>query len=352
MARMSDISPGTGFPRNGTELHSSEGPEPPEVLLMYGIAGASLSHEMKVGVVFPSRELAASVDHLRAYISGVSEMGFDHIVLPDHVLGVDPARREDDWSERWPHESSHVRQAYTHESEFPEPMVTLGYIAALTSAELVTGILVLPQRQTALAAKQAAQLELLAEGGIRLGVGIGWNHAEFEALGMPFARRGPFLEEQLQLLRRLWSEPSLEFVTDRHKLRGVGIAPRPHRRIPIWLGGGTSFSLGMDRMQRPLERIGRLADGWYLDSATRPGEPLARALAVVNAVRRQEKGESTPIPLDGRILLATCDPGGERELFRQWSDIATHVTIDTLGCGYSSADEHLEALASTVRSLS
>ena len=305
---------------------------------------------VRLGAVLPTREIGTNPEDLRQWIAGVESIGLQHIVLPDHVVGVDSSsvtEGNSDWASRWPHDSKHVRTAYTHESEFHEPMVSLGFASALTSLELVTGILVLAQRQTVLVAKQAAQLALLSNGRLRLGVGIGWNKPEFDALapGWNFSRRARAFEEQVSLLRRLWSHASCRIEDEFHSLDGVGVAPRPPVQIPIWLGGGTNYSSGIEPIRHILERIGRIADGWYLDSAAKPVPALDDALEVINQVRRSVRGLTDPIPLDGRILLATSrDPDAASEAYWHWSSRATHVTFDSQGCGFSTPAEHVAGL--------
>jgi probable F420-dependent oxidoreductase len=299
----------------------------------------------RLGVVFPAREIGTDVRAVREWTSGIQDLGFSHVAVPDHVLGVNPEARTDDWQAQWPHTDQHVRVPYTHLSEFHEPFVLLAYLAALSDVELVTGVLVLPQRQTVLVAKQAAELALLCGGRLRLGVGIGWNPAEYEALGMPFRERGRLVEEQVPLLRRLWQEETLEEQGEFHRLHGVGLAPRPGP-IPIWMGGGTSFARGIDALRRPLERIGRLAEGWYLDSAATPVPELRQALEVVQEARTAAGRGTAPIPLDGRILLATC-PTDDDVVRRAeaWLDVpASHITVDSMGTGCTTPSDHLRAL--------
>src|SRR5450631_1243907 len=152
---------------------------------------------MRIGVVFPQTELGGDAGAVRAYARGVQELGFSHVLVYDHVVGADPAAHPG-WN-----------GPYDVHTTFHEPFVLFGYLAALTSLELVTSILILPQRQTVLVAKQAAEVDLLTQGKLRLGVGLGWNEVEYEALGQNFSDRGARLAEQVALLRRLWTETSV-----------------------------------------------------------------------------------------------------------------------------------------------
>src|SRR5207344_1670849 len=179
---------------------------------------------MRIGVVFPQTELGGDAGAVRAWAQRAEELGFTHVLAYDHVVGADPAVHTG-WD-----------GPYNVHSTFHEPMVLYGYLAAVTSMELVTGVIILPQRQTVLAAKQAAEVDLLTGGKFRLGVGIGWNRVEYEALGMSFHDRGRRLVEQIDVIRQLWSEPSITYRGRDHQITGAGINPRPLRgSMPIWI---------------------------------------------------------------------------------------------------------------------
>ena len=170
---------------------------------------------MQIGVVFPQTEIGPDAGAVRAYGQRVEELGFRHVMAYDHVVGADPAVHRG-WD-----------GPYDVRTTFHEPMVMFGYLAALTSLELVTGIIILPQRQTALVAKQAAEVDLLSGGRFRLGVGLGWNQVEYEALGQDFRTRGRRLEEQVALMRRLWTEESVTYDGEFDRITGAGLAPLP-----------------------------------------------------------------------------------------------------------------------------
>jgi len=214
---------------------------------------------MRIGVVFPQTELGGDAGAVRAYVQRAEELGFTHVLAYDHVVGADPAVHAG-WD-----------GPYDVRTTFHEPMVLYGYLAAVTSMELVTGIVILPQRQTVLAAKQAAEVDLLTGGKFRLGVGIGWNRVEYEALGQDFSTRGKRLEEQITLLRRLWTEQTVTFSGTFDRITGAGLAPLPVQRpIPVWIGA---------QSPRALRRAGRLADGWFPQMA--PGPQLDEARRIV-----------------------------------------------------------------------
>ena len=218
---------------------------------------------MRIGAVFPQTELGGDASAVRDYGQSVEELGFTHLLAYDHVVGADPAVHVG-WS-----------GPYDVHTTFHEPLVMFGYLAAVTTTlELVTGVIILPQRQTVLAAKQAAEVDLLSQGRLRLGVGLGWNAVEYEALGKNFTNRGRRLGEQVELMRRLWTEQSVTFNGSHDQVTGAGLAPLPvNRPIPVWFGAAS----------RPaLERAGRLADGWF--PMMSPGPQLDEARDIVAAV--------------------------------------------------------------------
>ncbi len=268
---------------------------------------------MRIGVVFPQTELGGDVGAVRAYGQAVADLGYHHVLAYDHVLGADPAVHAP-WS-----------GPYDITTTFHEPLVMFGYLAALTDLELVTGVIILPQRQTALAAKQAAEVDLLTGGRFRFGVGVGWNPVEYEALGQRFDRRGRRLDEQIELLRTLWTTPSVSFEGTFDVVTGAGLAPLPVQRpIPIWVGGSSEAAY---------RRIGRLADGWF--PQIRPGDDLDHALRTIAAAAAEAAGRSPDgIGMEGRV---TWDPNDSDRFARQverWrANGATHLSINTMQHG-------------------
>ncbi len=191
---------------------------------------------MQFGVVFPQTEIGADVDGILAYARGVEQLGFRHLLAYDHVVGADPAVHRG-----W-------QGPYDVSSTFHEPFVLFGYLAAVSTLELVSGIIILPQRQTVLVAKQSAEVDLLSGGRLRLGVGLGWNTVEYEALGKRFSDRGRRLDEQVILLRRLWTERTLSHQGNYETVTGAGLAPLPVQRpIPIWFGAQSEHGLAPSR---------------------------------------------------------------------------------------------------------
>jgi probable F420-dependent oxidoreductase len=250
-------------------------------------------------------------------------------VVYDHVLGADPAVHAP-WN-----------RPYDVRTTFREPFVFFGYLAALTSLELVTGVLILPQRQTALVAKQAAEVDLLTGGRFRLGVGIGWNEVEYQALGKDFGNRGRRSEEQIALLRRLLTEQSVTFEGADEQVVGAGISPLPVQQpIPIWIGGSSP---------RAYQRIGRLADGWFPQVA--PGSALDEARGAVEQAAREAGRDPASLGLEGRVSY-TGDLDTVLASIESWRAVgATHVSISTMGAGLSSVDDHLAVLRDVAAAL-
>jgi probable F420-dependent oxidoreductase len=284
---------------------------------------------MRVGVVFPQTEIGADVGAVRAYAQRVEELGYRHVLAYDHVLGADPAVHRG-WA-----------GPYDVTTTFHEPFVLFGYLAGLTSLELVTGIIILPQRQTALVAKQAAEVDLLTVGRFRLGIGLGWNEVEYEALGQDFATRGRRIEEQVDLLRRLWTEPSVTFDGRFDRVTGAGLAPLPVQRpIPVWFGGQSDPAY---------RRIGRLADGWF--PQVPPGPKLDEARGVVERAAAEAGRDPAALGLEGRASWRG-DPGQLAERAAAWRDAgATHLSVNTMGAGLRSVDDHLQALETAAGAL-
>jgi probable F420-dependent oxidoreductase len=278
---------------------------------------------VRIGVTFPQSDLELDAGATREYAQTVEEMGFDHMIAYDHILGAG-RRNRPDWT-----------GFHDEHDRFHEVLVLFGYLAAVTrSIELVTGILCLPQRQTALVAKQAAEVDLLSEGRFRLGVGVGWNDVEFEGLGADFRTRGRRIEEQIEVLRALWSSPTVEVQGDFHSLPAVGINPLPGRPIPIWYGSGA---------EKILDRVVRLADGWIPES--RVPEQLAPQLEKLRAKLDAAGRDPTGFGLQARLSLRQGDPDLWREYFVWYRDNGfTHLCVSTIWSGAATLDEHFELL--------
>ena len=285
---------------------------------------------MRVGVVFPQTELGGDPGAVRAYAQRVEELGYTHVLAYDHVVGADPAVHEG-WN-----------GPYDVHTTFHEPLVMFGYLAAITtSVELVTGVIILPQRQTALVAKQAAEVDLLSGGRLRLGVGIGWNAVEYEALGEDFTNRGKRSAEQIELLRLLWSEQTVNFGGRFHTVTGAGLAPLPVQRpIPVWIGAAS---------EPGYRRAGRLADGWFPMMV--PGSGLDHARGIVETAAEQAGRDHAAIGMEGRATWSGDLDAVARDI-AAWRDTgASHLSINTMGAGLRSVDDHLAALTRVAEAL-
>lgn len=286
---------------------------------------------MQIGVVFPQTEIGADPGGIRAYAQAVQELGFRHLLAYDHVLGADPAGHPG-WA--GPYAAEHL---------FHEVFVLFGYLAAVAPGlELVAGVLVLPQRQTALVAKQAAEIDVLTGGRLRLGVGLGWNAVEYEALGMEFRNRGRRVEEQIVLLRRLWQEPALTFEGRDHRITAAGINPLPAQRpIPIWIGGSA---------EPALRRAARLADGYFPQRPLEGGWPatIERLRGWVEAAGR----DPATFGIDARVDASSGTPDEWRRAAEEWRSLgATHLSVNTMKGGLSGAEAHSERLREAVEAL-
>ncbi len=267
---------------------------------------------MKLGVGFPHDVIGDDPLDVRDFARSAEEAGFDYLAAIEHVAGA-AAERFIGVDTGFP------KPPYLYDYPFHEPMTLFAYLASVTSRiELVTSVLVLPQRQTTLLAKQAAEVALLSGGRLRLGVGVGWNHAVFEALGADFHTRGRREAEQIVVLRKLWSEPLVSFAGEWHTLDRVGIAPLPHEPVPIWMGGG----LG----EVTLRRVAALADGWM------PNLSQSNAAEVIARMKRYlEEENRAPSSLGIQVGLWTGTSDGPAEwasAARTWRALgATHLTL-------------------------
>jgi probable F420-dependent oxidoreductase len=280
---------------------------------------------MRFGAVFPQTEIGGDPVVVRQYVTAVEEMGFDHLVIYDHVIGASTENRPD-----W-------RGPYTSETMFHEPFVLFGYLAALTTRlELVTGVIILPQRQTVLVAKQAAEVDVLSGGRMRLGVGIGWNEVEYEALNEDFHTRGQRLEEQVEVLRALWTQPVVTITGKWHTINEAGLNPLPVQRpIPIWFGGGADAAM---------RRIARIGDGWMPQMP--PNERARELVEQLGADVRAAGRPADAVGIEARIGLGQIrDEAGWESFARGWRDLgATYLDLNTMGAGFTNVGQHLDAL--------
>ena len=286
---------------------------------------------MKIGVVFPQIEFSSDPAAVRDYAQAAESLGYTHILAYDHILGANPDR-PGGWN-----------GPYTFKNPFLEPFILFSFMAGLTrSIEFTTGIIILPQRQTTLVAKQAATLDVLSSGRLRLGIGLGWNKVEYASLNENFHNRGRRIVEQVEVLRLLWTQPLVNFQGRYHTIPDAGLNPLPVQRpIPVWFGGHSA---------EQLERAARLADGWmpnYRSAAdARPAlDTLDRLLAQAGRLRSQ-------FGLEPRLKYAKGDPQAWETSRREWQAAgATHLTIDTMNCGFTTPAAHIQAIQTFAKAM-
>ncbi|MBN1147192.1 MAG: LLM class F420-dependent oxidoreductase [Anaerolineales bacterium] len=279
---------------------------------------------MKIGVVYPQTEYDNDPTAIRDYAQAVEALGFTHVLAYEHVLGANPQRRGG-WS-----------GPYTHEHPFLSPLLLFSFMAAATrTLEFTTGVVILPQRQTALFAKQAATLDVLSGGRTRLGVGLGWNPIEYIALNQDFHTRGQRIEEQVALLRLLWTRPLVEFSGRWHNIPDAGINPLPLQRpIPIWFGGSA---------EAVLRRAARMADGW-MPTYRRAADALA-SLELIEGLLAEAGRSRAGFGVEARLHYGDGDASAWSEALREWEQAgATHVSFNTMGHGFETPGQHLAAI--------
>ena len=289
----------------------------PAVLDVHGCHDATV----RVGVVYPHQEIGDDPARVAAFAQAAEDLGYAHIVAYDHVLGADPANRPEWW-----------KGAYTHRDAFHEPFVLFGYLAAITKKiEFAFGIVILPQRQTALVAKQAATLDVLSGGRLRFGAGIGWNHVEFEALGMNWRDRGKRIEEQIEVLRLLWTKEVVDYTGRWHRIDRAGIKPLPVQRpIPIWMGADAEVAV---------QRVARLADGWFSHLA--PNDEGRAALERFRGYVREAGRDPAAVGVEGRVA-ATGSPDEWARRAEEFRDMGmTHLELRTAGSKLPDLDAHI-----------
>jgi probable F420-dependent oxidoreductase len=270
---------------------------------------ASIPKPMKVGVAIPAEAIGSDIGKIREFVIAAEEMGLNHVVMADHVLGADPA-----YHEGW-------KRAYTNATFSHEPFTLFSYLAgATTRIEFVTGILILPQRQTALVAKQAAELDLISGGRFQLGIGVGWNAVEYEGLNEDFHTRGARSAEQIEVLRALWTQDSIDFEGKWHHIHGAGINPKPVQQpIPVWVAGAS---------QAAIRRAAEIGDGWI-------SSPMESDMTKHEAMVDQLKSYASEfdrdmetLGIDGRLSLMTGDVESQIQDAKAWADLgATRLTV-------------------------
>ena len=280
---------------------------------------------MKLGVVFPQTEIGTDPAVIKDYAQTAEGLGYEYLLAFDHVLGADPNRPRK------------LTGPYTYKDPFHEPFVLFGYLAGVTQTlELATGVIILPQRQTALVAKQATEVDVLSGGRLRLGVGIGWNHVEYQALNKNFGNRGKRSEEQVVLLKELWTTELVTFNGKYHTIEAAGLNPLPVQRpIPIWFGGSADAAL---------RRMARLGDGW-MSSSRLPDDNTKTILSKIRAYLQEAGRDPATFGLDPWIVIGKHPESEWLELAERWRALgATHLGVNTMRAGFTSPQQHIEAI--------
>jgi len=273
---------------------------------------------MKIGVIYPQTELQGDPLAVRRIGLATEELGFNHLLAYDHVVGATHDREPK------------LTGPYTERDPFHDPLVMFGYLAGITERiRLVTGILILPQRQTVLVARQAADVDLLSGGRLDLGIGLGWNYVEYDVLGEEFKTRGKRVNEQVEVLRKLWTEPLVDFTGEYHRVDRVALNPRPERSIPIWVGGFADVAL---------RRAVAIGDGFICaDGAGDAFRQIARLHELLDQAGR--KGEGFGLHCN---MLKAKTPEQVVETALRWQEAGgTRASFATMGQGFESLDEHL-----------
>ena len=279
---------------------------------------------MKIGVSFPTTEIGNDPFVMRDFAQAAEDMGYEYLTAIDHVLQArDPAG--DDF-----------RAYYTIDNAFHEPLILFSYLAAVTKKiGFVTAILILPQRPTVLVAKQAAQVDVLSNGRLRLGVGVGWNPVEYRALGQDWTKRGKRQSEQIELLKKLWTERSVNFQGEFDQVMHAGVNPLPIQRpIPIWFGGGSDATL---------KRAARMGDGWI--PLGNPGSKTTKMIEKLNAFLQAENRKRESFGIEAWIRYGDGDPDVWKATAEKWMQLgATHLTFYTSGQGAGTVSQQIEAM--------
>ena len=297
---------------------------------MTGSAKAG-QRRLLLGAALPHNEMESDPAAMRDFALGIEALGYNHLVIYDHVLGADTSVHSGDF-------------LYSHKDAFPEPLVTLGFLAGATRRlGFSTSVLVLAQRQAALVAKQAAEVDRISKGRLRLGVSVGWNAVEHQALGTDFANRGERIEEQIQVLRALWTQETVTFRGRFHTIVAAGINPPPIQRpIPIYMGGEADVVM---------RRIGRLADGWYPGGGA-PSDKHRRQLALIRATAVEAGRAVSDIDVEPRINIMQDAPDTWAGSLQAWEELgARHLFVTSMRAGLKTVDAHLrrmETFAKTV----
>lgn len=295
---------------------------------------------MKIGAIFPTPEIGTDPAVIRDWAQAAENLGYSHILLYDHVLGAVHADRE-----------PKLMGPYTETDPYHEVFVTLGFLAGVTSSiEFATGVLILPQRQTALVAKQAAEVDILSGGRLRLGLGTGWNYVEYESLNMDYADRGKRFDEQVDLLRKFFREPVIDYTGDYHRIDRAGILPLPRPDLPIWFGGFSDVAF---------RRAVRKGDGFIFGSSP---ERMQTMFARVQELLAAEGRDPATFGADAAIDFSAGEESWQRNV-ELWKKLGgTHISLRAMDTaaefsgekhvGYSGPQAYIDALEAFMKAIS
>ena len=293
---------------------------------------------MEVGVIFPQTEIEPDPAAIKDFTQAAEELGYSYIFIADHVLGADPKYHEFPNNEYFP-----ALQTYNHKSVVHESLTLMGYLSSITQTiGLASGILILPQRQAVLVAKQTTEIDILSEGRLRLGIGVGWNSVEYQALGEDFHTRGARIAEQITVLRELWTNEVVDFHGRWHNINSAGLNPLPVQRpIPVWLGAGSPEAPTPSDMI--LKRIARLADGWCPNF--KPDVKGRATIDRVNAFAKEYGRDQASIGLDGRLRTSSGRPEEWMSEAVAWKELgARYLSIENRWGGLKTASDHIIAM--------
>lgn len=265
---------------------------------------------MKFGALFPQFEIGADPAAIRDFAQATEDLGYRHITCFDQIVGLNKKSRPD-WT-------------YVHDAEdmFHEILVLFGFLAAITKdVELATGVVVLPMRGTALVAKQAAEIDVLSGGRLRFGIGVGVKPDEFEACGENFKVRGKRCDEQIDLMRKLWTAPLISYEGKFHRVKDGGLNPLPVQRpIPVWIGGISDAAI---------ERTAKLGDGWMPNFQA--DDFGRRSIEKMRALARGFGRDPDRIGVEATVTIIDRTPDELRKELDDWRSMgATHITVSTM----------------------
>lgn len=289
---------------------------------------------MQIGCIYPQVEVESDPGAVRAFAQAAEGMGFAFIEAYDHVVGANRPS------------PSGTRRPYNLDSPFHEPLVLFSYMAGITSTiGFATGIMILPQRQAALVAKQAACLDVLSNGRFRMGIGTGWNEVEYEALGMDFASRGARMGEQVEFMRALWTGREVTFTGEHNRIEAAGIWPLPVQRpIPVWFGGASDRPFfGEKAKMGVLRRIARLGDGWI--QQTMPRERTVELIGIFHEMIREYGRDPAKIGVETRLETGSVPEDDWARVAEDWHGTGiTHLAVNTMLGGLVGMDAHIKRL--------